>query len=69
MIRIQADKVDLHIGAKTEREITVLKGGEVEAESKTIDLDAITKNNKIRVSHGHQRVETSDPPSQRLNLN
>jgi hypothetical protein len=71
MIRIQADKVDVHLPAaiKTEREITVSKHGEPETDSKTIDLDAITKNNKIRgLSHGHQRVETTDPQTARLNL-
>jgi len=41
MIRIQADKVDVHIptGAKTEREITISKNaGEVDVDCKTIDL-------------------------------
>lgn len=63
MIRIQADKVDVRVdrNAQTQRELPIPNFIELE-QNKTIDLESLTRNNKIRnYSHGNKRIETSDP--------
>lgn len=63
MIRIQAEKVDVRVdrNAQTQRDLPIPNIIEID-QNKTIDLESLTKNNKIRnYSHGHKRIETSDP--------
>ena len=71
MIRIQADKVDLQMDAtaKTHRE-RPSKSNHIELDqNRTLDLDSLTKNNRIRnYSHGHKRMETTDAPLGRPSL-
>ena len=62
MIRIQADKVDVQMesrAAKTHRERPTHRNL-IELDQRannTIDIETITKNNKIRnYSHGHKRI-------------